>query len=170
MSYFHGVGADIEIGPVEMIGAGFTMRSGVAIPLTSSVLTAFQNLQRAINAINAKQGRALIGVDGRIGEKTADALSSIVWTNSTDPWANTKVNPLYVAENAGAIASELTSLMGRIGASYVADPSTSSQPSTVKPDGTINNPPDGPSTTTIVIAAVAIGGVIALATRKRRKR
>lgn len=151
-------------------GAGWELRGGVAIPLTAAMLVSFQSIQRAINAINAKQGRALVDVDGRLGPKTIEALSTIVYKNGTDPWASTTVTPTFVADNVAEISDELKSLMGHVGATYVPDPKPTSAPSTVKTDGTINNPPDSTSTTTLVIAAIAIGGAVALIAKKRKKR
>lgn len=163
-SYMHGLGAD------DPLASQWTLRSGVAIPLTMAMLAYFQSIQRAVNGINAKLGWSLIGVDGRIGNQTSDAVARIAVKYGSDPWINTKITPTYLANGAPSAVSELMTVMQQIGATYVADPKTSSQPSVAKPDGTIANPPDGMSTTTLVIGAVAIGAVIAVLGKKKRRK
>lgn len=167
--YMQGMGAFEDLGTTE--GVLWQMRSGVAIPLSYVMLGYFQAIQRAVNAINAHDGKPLVTVDGRIGPATADAVGLIANKYGSDPWANVNITATYVAENAAASVSELVSLMGRIGATYVPDPKVSAaKVSVVKPDGTIYNPPDGPSTTTLVLGAVAVGAVIAFMSKKKRRK
>jgi lysozyme family protein len=158
MSYFGGLGADTT---------GWTLRAdGVVIPTDAETLAVFQTLQREINAILAKIGQSLIAVDGRIGWGTIAALRLITSKYSVPKAGAT--SPSWVAFNAIPTIKELGTLMGTLGAGFVADPS-SSKPSTVKPDGTIDNPPDGLSTTTIAIVAIALGATVALLSRRRRR-
>lgn len=163
-SYFHGLDGIPS-------GSQWTLRNGVAIPLTSVMLAYFQSIQRAVNAINAKEKRPLIAVDGRIGTQTADAVATIAVKHGNDPWINVKITPAFVAENAPDIVGEFVSLMSRLGATYVADPAVApAKVSTVTPDGTVHNPPDGFSTTQLVIGAVAVGALVAVLGKKKRRK
>lgn len=154
----------------DTVASQFAIRNNVAIPLTVPMLAYFQSLQRIVNAINAVQKRPLVAVDGRIGEQTADAVGVIANKNGSDPWANVNITPTFVANNIVTAVSELLSLMGRIGATYVADPVTLSKPSVAKADGTVVNPPDGPSTTTLVVGAIAAGALLAYMGKKKKRR
>lgn len=161
MSYLPGLGAT---------SSEWQLRNGVAIPLTADQLALFQTIQRQINAINAKDKRPLIAVDGRIGKDTTRALFAVVDKHGKGDLAGGDVTPTFVATKAIEIARELGDLMTRLGAVYVADPKSSSKPSTARPDGSIDNPPDTTNTTTLVIAAIAIGGAFAILSKKRKRR
>lgn len=166
VSYLRGLGVLEE-------GGTWSLRSGVAVPLVPAMLSYFESIQRVVNAINAKEKRPLIPVDGRIGPVTADAVSVISVKHGTDPWINTKITPTFIAQNAPDVVGELLPLMQRLGAIYVPDPRTSSKPSTLKQDGTIDNPPDAGfqlSPVAMVIAAASVGVVIALGTKKKGRR
>lgn len=165
-SYMHGLG--------DVAADSWTLRSGVAIPLAAVTLVLFQQLQRQVNAINAKIKLPLIAVDGRIGPATAKAVGVLSLKYGSGERAGGDFTPSYVASKADGISVELSGVMTMLGASYVADPKTSSPPSVATASGTVINPADGPSATTLVIGAVAVGAAIALLgkggkNRKRRK-
>ena len=171
MSYIHGLGALEE-------GATWQLRNGVAIPLVPAMLSYFESIQRLINAINAKEGRKLIGVDGRIGSDAVSALRVIVSKHATATWGTseqqiTQITPSFVAQNAPTIVGELLPLRERLDAPYVADPKTSSAPSVAKAGG-IENPPDRPrlqlSPIAMVLAAVSLGAVVALSSKRKGRR
>ena len=165
MSYIHGLGALEE-------GATWQLRNGVAIPLVPAMLSYFESIQRLINAINAKEGRKLIGVDGRIGSDTVSALRVIVSKHATTGTSG-EITPTFVAQNAPTIVGELLPLRERLDAPYVADPKTSSAPSVAKAGG-IENPPDRPrlqlSPIAMVLAAVSLGAVVALSSKRKGRR
>ncbi len=162
-SYMHGLG-DVE-------GTSWAMRSGVAIPLTVVELVVFQQLQRQVNAINAKSKLPLIAVDGRIGAATAKAVMQLSLSYGSGERAGGDFTPAYVATNAAAISTELSGVMTMLGANYVADPAAASKPSIAQANGTVLNPPDGMSDTTkLVIGAVAVGAVIAMVGKKKRRK
>lgn len=171
MSYFHGLGV-IPQGPAgsvpwwcspEMPQGGCAPTAGLCKPMNAGTLTLFQMIQRRINAISAKRRLPLVDVDGRIGSKTVLALRAI----SSDPFSIVDCNA--IAKNSLALVGALEAQMNSEGASYVPDPG-GSRPSTVKPDGTVEHPPAGFSPMTLMLLAVGIGAVIALGTKKGRRK
>ena len=170
MSYLKGLG-DVASTAIpwwcspQMPQGGCTPVKGVCKPMNTGTLTLFQMLQRRINALRAKRKAALIEVDGRIGNDTVLALRSI----STDPFSIVDCNT--IGKNSLALVGALEAQMAAEGAAYVPDPS-SSRPSVAQADGTVQHPPSRPqlSKTTMIVAAIGIGAVVALGSTKGKRR
>lgn len=167
MSYLRGLGLD-ENAPKWCSDltprADCTASAGVCMPFDATTLAAFQKTQRLVNAILAKRGLPLIDVDGRIGPRTVSALKTI----SSTPESITSCD--VVAAQIYSLLWALTDQAGREQAVLVPDPPTS-RPSTVKPDGTIYNPPDaGFAPTTLAIVAIGIGAVLAVGKKGKKRR
>ncbi len=143
-----------------------TPTPGVAKPMNAGTLELFKTIQRIANALLAKRGsRTLVPVDGRIGAMTLTALRTL----SSTPAAITDVD--VVARASIALSQEMESQRAAAGAPFVPDPAGSS-PSVANPDGTVTHPAEAPrlSTTTMLLAAVGIGAVVALGGKKGRRK
>jgi hypothetical protein len=153
---------------------------GVAIPWNETTLTFFNSIQRAINALLAKRGKPLIGVDGRIGPSTVKAMEVL----SQPSWDNVipDINVETVARGAGPVVDMLQNMMHKEGAAYVPDPKTSSPP-TVAVGGKVRNPSTADMESAagqggalamlkspLGIAAIAIGGMVLLSSGKPSKK
>lgn len=161
-SYMHGLG--------DVAASSWTLRSGIAIPLAAATLVLFTQLQRQVNAINAKIKLPLIAVDGRIGPGTCKAIAALSLKYGSGERAGGDFTPTFVATKADGISAELTGVMTMLGAGYVADPKASSPPSIATASGTVVNPSDGPSTTTLVVGALAVGAAVAFLGKKNKRR
>jgi len=138
---YHHMGA---LGALAEVGAyctvahpymGCTPIAGVAKPATAEMLDRFNMIQRVLNALRAKQGLALIDVDGRIGPQTVAAMKRFA-----DPGVpNGTVDE--IAANSSRLFDDLTTEMQRQGANFVTDPVPKSPPSIASGSGVIN-PPD----------------------------
>lgn len=111
--------------------------AGVCLPMTSMALEAFKNLQRQANRMAAKEGRALIDVDGRIGPNTVQAVTAALKYSDTT-WATIAGCDL-VAAHAAEIAADIKARADQTNTPMVADPATS-KPSTVGAGGTVVHP------------------------------
>jgi hypothetical protein len=152
---------------------GCTPIANVAKPMNAATLDLFNNIQRAINALLAKRGKTLIGVDGRIGPATVSALKSL----QTSP-SQIALDVESVAKYSPEVYAELQNRMTTEGAALVADPRSSSPP-TVAIGGSVVSPSDAAikaslpqmsTQTMLILAAVAIGGGVALFGKKRPRR
>jgi hypothetical protein len=161
--------------------------SGVCIPLDASTLAIFKDLQRQTNRVLSRAGKALIGVDGRIGPGTKAGISTALsWlaTQSLVGKALALVFPPsmiktvacdWVAQHADQIAAKMREAADNLAAPVVADPASSKPSQPTSSGGVANPPPDviasSASTsimswvppivgTPIGIAALVVGGLL----------
>lgn len=127
---------------------GCTSVAGVCLPMTSSILEVFKNLQRQANRIAAKEGRSLIGVDGRIGPATVNQVALALRYATSDAaaaqglsWTAIQGKPCdLIAAHADELAARIKTFADASSSPMVADPSTS-QPSQPATNGTVVHPP-----------------------------
>jgi hypothetical protein len=165
--------------PAQVQG-GCTPIAGVSIPWNVTTLTFFNAIQRAINALLAKRGKPLIGVDGRIGPATVRAMETL----SQPSWDNVipEINNETIARGAGPVVDMLQNMMHAEGATYVPDPRTSSPP-TVAIKGAVVNPSTSAMAAAaggggalamlkspLGLAAIAVGGLLVYSSSKPRKK
>lgn len=172
---YHHLGALTEIGAYCTVAhpyPGCTPIAGVAKPTTAEMLDRFTVTQRLLNALRAKQGLALIDVDGRIGPQTVDAMKRFA-----DPGvANNTVDA--ICQNIDRLVDDLTTEMQRQGTSFVADPVPKSPPSMASGAGVINPPNSAIAATMgggsleklLPIAAGVVGVLLVLKLSKKKGR
>lgn len=115
---------------------GCSALSNICKPMNASVLATFKNLQAQINRVLYKQGKSLIGVDGRIGPGTVRAANSAMGTNFS--------NCNELAAIANVFATQVSALASSMGAPMsVASPQPAAPPSVASGSGAIMHPPDG---------------------------
>jgi hypothetical protein len=91
--------------------------SGICKPMDAATLDVYKTIQRSLNRLLAKDGKALLDVDGRIGPKTVSAVNGYMQQSHASCDS--------VAKEADAISGALGALAMAKGAPAVADPAKS---------------------------------------------
>lgn len=152
------------MGEFDPGGMYWTVKNGVAIPATASVLSVFKELQRQINRILVHYGKKAIGVDGRLGPGTIAGITTALNLARGEGHAPPLDISQYIVRNlalpvtvlaryAGEVAAQTSQIAARLRANPVPDP-PQSQPSQPAAGGGVVHPPPA------VIAASASPSII----------
>lgn len=126
--------------------------TGVCLPMDATTLATFKDLQRQTNRLLTRAGKRTIGVDGRIGPSTVNAVADAMsWAGAMGlsagalaqglSWSSIRGKPCdLIAAHADQIAAKIAVIAGGLAAPVVADP-PSSKPSQPSTGGQVVHPP-----------------------------